>query len=76
MKETDHCPISGDTWVRRPTTGDYLEYNCPTCGRFRVTRTAMKLAGEKDQGLLREALQVAKHSTRPGEVPIISNLSG
>ena len=76
MQTGPNCPISGDPDVLLPSTGDYAEYDCPTCGRFRITGTALELAGDHDQDLLRTALDVAKHSAEPGEVPVISNLAG
>lgn len=75
MRVADDCPISGTKNVRVPSTGDYVEYNCPVCGRFRVSSTAIRLAGDEDQGLLFDALKVAKQNLDPDEIPMISNLS-
>ena len=76
MNPGPNCPISGDPDTLQPKTGDYAEYDCPTCGRFRISRTALQLAGDDDQELLRTALEIAKHAADPDEVPTIRNLVG
>ena len=76
MADHTACPITGDENSLRVSAGDYREYDCPTCGRFRISGTALALAGANDQDVLRAALDVARHSTPSGQVPMISNLSG
>ena len=70
------CPISADRDVLQPSIGDYVEYNCPTCGRFRISGTAFELVSEHDPETLKTALNVAKLSADPGQVPMIKNLTG
>jgi len=76
MRQSANCPISGNKDALIGFDGEFVEYDCPVCGRFKIGRAALELASDEDQGLLREALQVAKHAADAGEVPAISNLSG
>lgn len=66
------CPVSGDQAVERPGAGDYVEYNCPVCGTFRIGRTVLTL--EPQRPTLQLALEVAKGAASPFEVPLISNV--
>lgn len=76
MKTTDACPISGTPDTRVPSNGDYFEFDCPVCGHYRISGTAMELAGDDDQPVLFDALQAAKRSVEPDQIPMIANLSG
>ncbi|HEY8574923.1 MAG TPA: hypothetical protein VIL88_01145 [Devosia sp.] len=66
------CPVSGEQATEHPTTGDYREYDCPTCGRFRISRTVLALAPDNPE-TLKAALETAKRAA-PGEIPFISNI--
>ena len=66
------CPVSGDQAIERPTAGDYREYDCPSCGTFRISRTALALAPDSPE-TLKAALEIAKRAA-PDEVPLISNI--
>lgn len=71
---TTRCPITGDLAQVAPATGDFKEFDCPTCGRFKISNTALALA-EGQPELLQEALVAAK-SRANDQVPTIDNLSG
>lgn len=66
------CPVSGDQAIELPTNGDYREYDCPTCGIFRVSRTVLALAPESPE-TLKAALEIAKRAA-PDQLPLISNI--
>jgi predicted RNA-binding Zn-ribbon protein involved in translation (DUF1610 family) len=66
------CPVSGDQAIERPTTSDFREYDCPTCGIFRISRTVLALAPDSPE-TLKAALEIAKRAA-PDEVPLISNI--
>lgn len=68
------CPITGDV-ATLTRTGEWTEVRCPTCGAFRVSDTALKLAGEQTD-ILKEALVAAKAQATQGDLPTIDNLSG
>lgn len=76
MIESSDCPISGTKGVRVSATDELVECDCPMCGRFRVSRTALALAGDNDQVVLFDALKAAKAAASFDEVPLITNLSG
>jgi uncharacterized radical SAM superfamily protein len=66
------CPISEDL---SPVTvaGDYKEFDCPTCGRYRVSNTVMVTHEGKHEELA-EALQQARRRVSSDQIPMISNL--
>lgn len=66
------CPVSGDQAIERASTGDYREYDCPTCGIFRISRTVLALTPDSPE-TLKAALEIARRAT-PDEVPLISNI--
>jgi Zn-finger nucleic acid-binding protein len=37
------CPHCGNKAMLMPKLGDYSEYNCPTCGTYRISGTMEKL---------------------------------
>lgn len=40
---SDHCPISDEPAQEAlPRDGDFAEFNCPTCGRFRIAISSLK----------------------------------
>lgn len=67
------CPITGDPAAIKNKTTEYTEFDCPTCGVFRISDAAMALAGDKPETLM-EALTVAKAAASGGEPPIIDNV--
>ncbi len=72
MTETS-CPITHDPAQIRAKTADYTEYDCPTCGVFRISSAALALAGDNPETLA-EALSVAQTAADEGETPIIDNV--
>jgi hypothetical protein len=75
IKENARCPITGDPVRISPAPGDFQQYECPTCGVFRISKTALALADENNE-VLREALIAARNQAGEGETPVIDNLSG
>jgi hypothetical protein len=67
------CPITHDPAHIRAKTSDYTEFDCPTCGVFRISAAALALAGDNPETLA-EALTVAQTAAHDGEVPIIDNV--
>lgn len=37
MEKTNTCPISDEPAEALPQTGGYHEFDCPSCGRFRIS---------------------------------------
>lgn len=66
------CPITGD--ISPVIVGvDFKEFDCPTCGRFRISGTVQVThAGKHDE--LARALKNAQMRVNPDQVPMISNL--
>ena len=69
------CPVTQELAVKIQSTADFDEYDCPSCGVFRISSTAIALS-EDNPEVLREALETAISQARPGEVPMIDNVSG
>lgn len=69
------CPVTQEPAVKIQSTGDFDEYDCPSCGVFRISSTAIALSGDNPE-VLREALEAAISQAWPGEVPMIDNVSG
>jgi hypothetical protein len=67
------CPITQDPSQIRAKTADYTEFDCPTCGVFRISSAALALAGDNPETLA-EALSVAKTAAHDGEIPIVDNV--
>lgn len=67
------CPITGDAAEIRTKTAEYTEFECPTCGVFRISDAAMALAGDNPETLA-EALSVAKTAADDGQTPTIDNV--
>jgi hypothetical protein len=70
--ETRPCPVCGRRSEHEQTTGDFTEIDCPDCGRFRISGTALQIFRDfEDQDEKRAALEAAKRETAPGELPFI-----
>ena len=76
LKTYYNCPIS-DEPVHEvlPRADDFVEFFCPTCGKFRISKTSIKPVKNRSR-LEREALLTeARLSSQGGEsVPVISGV--
>ena len=63
----DKCPISGDPVETLPTTGDYIELDCPTCGRFRISGSALEAMTELSRQEKEAFLSKAKSDAQGGD---------
>jgi hypothetical protein len=73
MMTTTPCPITKDPAEVRAKTGEYTEFDCPSCGVFRISDAALALAGDNPETLA-EALYVAKMATERDATPLIDNV--
>lgn len=69
------CPITHEPATVADTTGDYVEFNCPSCGHFRISRTVLIMLPDNPE-VLRHELYRAKSLTKAGEIPLIANVVG
>lgn len=67
------CPITKDPAKIRADTADYIEFDCPTCGVFRISSAALALA-VTNPATLADALHVARQAAENGETPLIDNV--
>lgn len=71
----DICPISGDPVESLPKTGDYIEFDCPTCGRFRISGSALEAMSELSRQEKETYLSKAKGNAQGGDgIPIIRDI--
>ena len=71
----DRCPISDEAAEEAlPRVGDFVEIICQSCGRFRVSGSAMEALRHLEKQHKLEILNEAKRVTRAGEIPYIQNL--
>jgi predicted RNA-binding Zn-ribbon protein involved in translation (DUF1610 family) len=71
------CPIS-DEPVHEvlPRTGDFAEFDCPGCGRFRISRTALKTIKNKSRAEREALLNSARSNAQGGEgIPFIKDIA-
>jgi hypothetical protein len=72
MEGIQNCPITGHA-SKTIKTGDFTEFNCPECGRYRVSGTVLVTHAEHDEELKGELMR-AKLRAAPGETPMIANI--
>jgi predicted RNA-binding Zn-ribbon protein involved in translation (DUF1610 family) len=72
----DRCPISDEpAEVAIPTDGDFAEFDCPSCGRFRISRTALKAIKRLPRKEKEALLNKARSDAQGGEgIPLIRNI--
>lgn len=71
----DRCPISDEAAQEAlPRVGDFVEIICQSCGRFRISGSALETARHLDKKHKLEILNEAKRVTRDGKIPYIQNL--
>lgn len=69
------CPISDEPVEVIPTVGDYAEFDCPSCGRFRISRTALKLIAKRSRRRRETLLDKARADAQGGDgIPFIRNI--
>ncbi|WP_457812052.1 hypothetical protein [Sinorhizobium meliloti] len=75
MKSTNgDCPVSNEPAQEAlPRLGDFVEITCPTCGRFRITRTALEMIRGRDLDGRQFALTQAKRKALEGKIPVIDS---
>ena len=70
------CPISREPAQGAIGTGDYHHYDCPTCGRFDISRSAHTAIVEKnlyDMPQCVAALKEAKRKARRFKIPVVES---
>ena len=73
MDATAECPACGEVYPVVETSGDYEVVDCPNCGSYRVSGTALRLL-DRVGAARREALRalIARHKAdNPMEAPMI-----
>jgi hypothetical protein len=71
---SDQCPVTNEPAQQaQMSTGDFAEFTCPTCGRFRVSQWAVQQLSDMPQALANDALAKAKKRAEidGDEVPVI-----
>ncbi|MFA1625227.1 hypothetical protein ACDY96_21280 [Rhizobium mongolense] len=70
----DICPISNEP-AQEDLSGieDVVEFICPTCGRFRITGTALAMILHRDPDARVFALAQAKMKAEEGEIPTVDS---
>lgn len=70
----DQCPVTNEPAQQaQASVGDFTEFTCPTCGRFRVSRSAVEQLSDMPEELSVDALAKAKKRAEidGDEVPVI-----
>lgn len=72
---TDTCPISDEPAELIPSDGDFAEFVCPSCGRFRISRTALRLIKNLSRRRREALLNKARSDAQGGDgIPFIRNI--
>jgi hypothetical protein len=75
MEKTNTCPISDEPAEALPQTGGYHEFDCPSCGRFRISDTALEQIQAMSRREREALLSEAKRDVQGGEgLPFIRNI--
>ncbi|WP_234895721.1 hypothetical protein [Sinorhizobium medicae] len=70
----DDCPVSNEPAQEALSRlGDFAEFTCPTCGRFRITGTALEMIRGLDLDGRQFALTQAKSKAPEGKIPVIDS---
>jgi predicted RNA-binding Zn-ribbon protein involved in translation (DUF1610 family) len=71
-----YCPITAELAEQvEVSTKEYLEFVCPTCGRFRMSPTVLRDHSTNRETLV-AALKRAKRGSRRRAVPLLAELLG
>ncbi len=70
------CPISNEPLLEvLPKIGDFAEFICPSCGRFRISRTALKTIKKKSREEREILLNKARSNAQGGDgIPSIRDI--
>jgi predicted RNA-binding Zn-ribbon protein involved in translation (DUF1610 family) len=70
------CPISDEpVHEMLPRVGDFAEFICPSCGRFRISRRALRLIKNLSRGRRETLLNKARSDAQGGEgIPFIRSI--
>ncbi|MBB3237387.1 hypothetical protein FHS20_004284 [Phyllobacterium endophyticum] len=72
---TTICPISNEPVDLISTASDYSEFNCPSCGRFRISPAALKLIVNHSRRRRESLLDKARADAQGGDgIPFIRNI--
>ena len=71
----DTCPISRDPAKAVLSTSDYYEFDCPNCGRFRISELALEHIAELSRQEREALLSQARSDAQGGDgIPLIRNI--
>lgn len=71
----EQCPISKEPVEVLQTTADYREFSCPSCGRFRISGSALIMIATKSRKEREALLSQARCDVQGGEgLPFIRNI--
>ena len=68
------CPICEEPFAEVfPGAEDLIEFSCPTCGQFQISKTSIKLLKRESRAHREALLTDARRSALGGEsVPVVS----
>lgn len=71
----DKCPVCNNTAREAlPRMGDFAEFICDDCGRYRVSGTVLEIFRHKDKATRQSSLEVAKRRVEAGDkIPMITS---
>jgi hypothetical protein len=68
----DDCPVSNEPAREAlPRIGDFAEMICPTCGRFRISRSSLETIRHYEADDRLAFLEKAKREAQGGAIPFI-----
>lgn len=74
-KVSEECPISNELAEVILTTGDYREFKCSSCGRFRISSSALITIRTRSRKEREVLLSQARCDVQGGEgLPYIRNI--
>ena len=69
------CPVTDEAARRNvEITGDHEEFFCPSCGHFRISRTALLVIGTYPVEDRKDFLRKARRDAAPGAIPMVANI--
>ena len=69
------CPITEEAAAKRSeSSGDYEEFKCPFCHKFRISRTALGQIGKYPLDRRIELLALAREVAGDDKVPFVTNV--
>ncbi|RWG20150.1 MAG: hypothetical protein EOQ55_12600 [Mesorhizobium sp.] len=71
----DSCPVSNEPAKEAlPRMGDFAEFICDTCGRFRISLSSLKEIRLHDAPSRQGFLESAKRAAPKGSIPFIKDI--